>query len=81
MAGRAKTEGWIRPETAAKLFAATVSQLGDHVDSKEEFDPNAVPKGMSGADYSSAWSGSRTRRGFVGEYAARFQRPQEVANE
>jgi hypothetical protein len=36
---RAENKGWIRPETAAKLFAAQVSQLGFEIDPDDEYTP------------------------------------------
>jgi hypothetical protein len=45
------TEGWIREQTAAMLFANHVSQLGQMIDSEEEFTPGAGPRGVNLADY------------------------------
>jgi hypothetical protein len=47
---QAKAEGWIRPETAARVFAHLLSQLGIEIDAKEEFTPG-VPAGDATADY------------------------------
>lgn len=46
---RAEAKGWIRPETAAKLFAAQVSQLGMEINADDEY--TGVPGGDAMKDY------------------------------
>lgn len=46
---RAVAKGWIREETAAKLFAAQISQLGLEVNADEEY--TGVPAGDATRDY------------------------------
>jgi hypothetical protein len=48
---QAVDRGWVREETAAKLFAAQVSQLGVEVDATKEYVPGAGPRGASLSDY------------------------------
>jgi hypothetical protein len=48
---QAKDQGWLRPETAARLFAHVVSQLGFEVKADEEFTPGVGPAGAALADY------------------------------
>jgi hypothetical protein len=45
-------QGWIRPETAAKLVAAQVSQLGIEIDPTAEYKPGTGPAGAALTDYS-----------------------------
>lgn len=49
---QAVDRGWIRPETAAKLYAAQISQLGVEVDASKEYTPGAGPGGATLNDYS-----------------------------
>jgi hypothetical protein len=52
--GQATSRGWVRDETAAKIFANLVSQLGVDVDPKQEFVSGGGPQGAPATDYSPA---------------------------
>jgi hypothetical protein len=45
--------GWLRPETAAKIMAASFSQLGMEINADEEFTPGAGPPPGATQDYAS----------------------------
>jgi hypothetical protein len=47
---QAKAEGWIRPQTAARVFAHLASQLGLEIDADQEYTPG-VPAGDATRDY------------------------------
>ncbi len=44
--------GWLRPETAARVIANAISQLGMEVKADEEYTPGAGPQGAPLQDYS-----------------------------
>lgn len=48
---QAETKGWIRPETAARVFAGVVSQLGMDIDADQEYHPGTGPAGAAPQDY------------------------------
>ena len=50
----ATNQGWMRPETCAKVFANLVSQLGIEVDPSLEYSPGGGPNGAAAADYAPA---------------------------
>jgi hypothetical protein len=45
-------QGWLRPETAAKIIAASLSQLGREIKADEEFTPGMGPALGATQDYS-----------------------------
>jgi hypothetical protein len=47
---QAELKAWIRPATAARLFALLVSQLGLEIRSEDEYDPAAAQPGMDAYD-------------------------------
>jgi hypothetical protein len=48
---QAQSQGWLRPETAARVFATVVSQLGDDINPQEEYRPGTGPAGDMMKDY------------------------------
>ena len=51
---QAVAQGWLRNETAGKIFAHLVSQLGIEIDAAAELQPGAGPRGAALTDYSPA---------------------------
>jgi hypothetical protein len=51
---QAVAQGWLRNETAGKIFAHLVSQLGIEIDPAMELQPGAGPRGAALTDYSPA---------------------------
>ena len=49
----AQQVGWVRPETATKLFAALASQLGIEIDPEHEYQPGTGPNGAALTPYGS----------------------------
>ena len=48
---QAQQQGWVRPETAARVFAGVTSQLGMDIDADEEYHPGTGPAGAVTKDY------------------------------
>jgi len=57
----AQQEGWIRRETATRIFANVASQLGQPVDAQTELDEMAKGLGPAEADYATGKPGAGTQ--------------------